>query len=359
MVQIVSQSRGYRDLTIWDIANLTEEQALEIFITLRWGGRESISCPRCCHTGKHCPRLTRKQWRCASCDAVFSVTTGTPFAHRKLPFKRLLMLIFEFVSAPKSIAANQAHSRLGMTLRTAYLNAGKLREALWECRDQSPLSGVVQVDCAFFGGKPRRPNRRQQATAGLVNSKLRNRKTSIVPPSARGKIEPWNARKLLNRRAVLVMREISPRKGVGAIRTRVAILRAENAESALPIIRRCVAPRSTVMSDEGRAYSTLSAWFNHQSVKHAGEYSKSDGTNNNAAEQFFSRVRREEYGVFHGMRPTYLAFYANEAAWRDDNRHVSLRGKFLVLMRCVFKAGVSKAWCGYTQGRRLGTEYLG
>jgi len=359
MAQIFCQSKTYRDFTLWDVALLTEEQAYEEMLKLRWGGRDTIKCPRCYHQGRHYARPKRRQWRCSKCDSIFSLTTGTPFAHRKLSYKKLYMLIFEFVASPKSIAANQVHARLGVTLRTAYQNTGKLREALWLRRDMTPLSGVVHVDCGFFGGKPRRPRRRQRATASMVNSKLRNRKASIVPPNARRSIEPWNAEKLKNRRAVLVMREISPVPGVGSWRTRVVILTAESAKQVLPVIRWHVAPRTTIMSDEGNAYTNLPAWFNHQTVKHSEEYSTDDGVNNNAAECFMSRLRRSEYGVFHGMRPRYLAFYANEAAWRDDNRHVSLRNKFEGLMRKVFASGMSKAWCGYVQGKRLQVEYLG
>jgi len=70
-------------------------------------------------------------------------------------------------------------------------------------------------------------------------------------------------------------------------------------------------------------------------------------------------MRRAEYGVHHGMRPQYLAFYAAEFAWREMHRAESLGTKFFGLLKMVLSCDISRAWRGYAQGRRLGFEYLG
>ena len=181
MAQHFSQSKAFRDKSLWEIAGLSEEEARKIFAELRWGSNEVMPCPICGVVEKHYARRTRNQWRCKECDAVFSVTTGTPFADRKLPFKKILGIIYEFISAPSGCAANRLHSRLDMSLRTAYLNLAKLREVLWETQERSKLTGLVQIDGGHFCGKPRRPNKRSKATSTIVNSKLRNRKAGMVP----------------------------------------------------------------------------------------------------------------------------------------------------------------------------------
>lgn len=358
MAQPFSQSKTYRDLSVWDFTDLTEEEAHEKFVMLRWGSTTEMPCPACGALDKHYVRRQRRQWRCKHCDTVFSVTTGTPFAHRKLPFRKLLVLLYEFITAPEGCAANRLHSRLRVTLRTAYQNLMKSREALWEQRDLSPLKGLVQVDGGHFCGKPRRPRKRTKATSGIVNNRLRNRKAGMVPHNKNSHIEPWNREKLKKRRIVLTLRQVSPIPGEGAERSTVAVVNSESAQHVIPAIRKYVDGASEIWSDDGNGYMSLSAWFTHRTVRHSAEYATDDGVNNNHAESYFGRMRRGEYGVYHGMRPQYLAFYANEFAWREDVRRMTLAEKFSELMQKIFGAGPSKAWKGYAQGHRLGFEYL-
>lgn len=358
MAQPYSQSKAYRNLTFIDISNLTEEQARNKFALMRWGSLTTMPCPDCGVVDAHYLRRHRHQWRCKHCHRVFSVTSDTPFSNRKLSFKMILFLIYEFVSLPKGAAANTIHARLGITHRTAFHNLSKLREALYEQMDLTPLCGTVQIDGGHFCGKPRRPRKRRQVTSQLVNAKLRNRKAGMVPNGSTHK-EHWNQAKFQNRRIVLVMRQLSSEAGKGAERTIVRVVKAENAKNVMPVIQRYVAPNSIIQTDEGHAYSNLMIRYLHQTVRHSVEYATDDGVTNNQAESFFGRMRRAEYGVYHGMRHQYLAFYASEIAWREDTRFISLKEKFDNLLTKVFNCGLSKAWCGYYQGSRLGLEYLG
>lgn len=361
MAQHFSQSKAYRDLTLWDLASLTEDEAREKFTILRWGSTTVMPCPFCQMKDKHYVRRKRNQWRCKHCDSVFSVTTNTPFADRKLPFKKLLVLMYEFISAPDGCAANRLHSRFKMTLRTAYQNLSKLREALWEQRDMSMLKGLVQIDGGHFCGKPRRANKRMPATSAIVNAKLRNRKAGMVPNTSITHSEPWNIKKLKNRRIILTLRELytPANSGLGAKRTITVILRDEHAKSVIPAIRKYVDTSAVIWTDSGSGFNQLSKWYHHQSVTHSVEYMTEDGVNNNQAEAYFSRVRRGEYGVYHGMRFQYLAFYATEFAWREDVKKMSLSQKFNDLIQKVFGCGLSKAWLGYARGPKLKLEYLG
>lgn len=118
MVQHFSQAKAYRDLTLYDVANLSEEDAFLKFMQFRWPDERKIQCPECEYVGSMYRRLARRQLRCKKCLRDFSVTTGTPFANRKLPFKKLLFIIFTFVSSPKGCAANKLLAEVGVTLRT-------------------------------------------------------------------------------------------------------------------------------------------------------------------------------------------------------------------------------------------------
>jgi len=352
------QTKAYRNLAEDEITELTEEQAREQFTLFRWGSTTEMPCPACGSVDQHYHRRSRHQWRCKHCYTDFSVTTGTPFLNRKLPFKKILHLIYDFIASPKGCAADEYHAKRGVTLRAAYLNFHKIREALFEMRDQTPLSGLVQVDGGHFCGKPRRPRQRKQVTSGIVNNKLRNRKASMIPGGQTPTMEPWNREKYINRRIAIVLRQCG-KKGEGANRTIVAIAMNENAESVIPLVRKYVVPGSTVWTDDGHAYKRLSAWYDHDSVTHSKEYSTDKGVNNNQAESYFSRLRRAEYGIYHGMRCQYFAFYANEYVWRADMNKKTLGEKYADAMEKIFKCGPSKSWRGYGGGHRLGFEYMG
>lgn len=354
-----SQAKSYRDLTIQDITNLSAAEAHEKCIVARWGGRETVTCPECGFIHKHYFNRARRTWRCRACHASFSVTSGTIFANRRLPFQTILLIMYRFVASPKSVAAHQGHAELGMTQRTLYLSLGKIREALWQQRETGQLQGIVHIDGGHFCGKPRRPRVRKGITSAIVNSRLRNRKAGIIPPKKGVTIEPWNLDKLKNRRVVIVMREVSPIPKRGAIRTRVIVVKAETAANVLTAIHANVSEGATIMTDESPAYSRLGAWYDHQAVKHAAEYCRDDGVNQNQAESFIARLRRMEYGTLHGMRAPYFGLYANEAAWREDTRWNSLGEKFNILLCMVFKSRWSKAWRGYNQGHRLSQEFDG
>lgn len=360
MPQPFCQSPRYRKTNAYDIARLSEDESFELLVELRWGSRNSVACSHCGVVQRHYFRKDRRRWRCKHCDGEWSLTTGTPFQSHKLTFHKLLCAIIEFVSAPKGASANALHAKLNVTVRTAWLLQHKLREAIFETQDVTPLDGTVHIDGGHFCGKPRRPRVRQKVTSAVVNHKLRSRKAAIVPPGVGGPMAPWNADKFKNRRIVLAMRKMSPVPGYGAERTIVAVVPAETRTHVLPVVRKYVDPSATIMTDEGNAYGWLSAHFkSHETVCHSKEYSTNAGVNNNGAESYMARLRRSEYGVFHGMRPQYFAFYVMETAWREDVRRLTVGEKLQDLTGRVFRAKVSEAWCGYRQGHRLGKEHLG
>ncbi|MFA1287888.1 transposase [Xanthomonas axonopodis pv. nakataecorchori] len=142
------------------------------------------------------------------------------------------------------------------------------------------------------------------------------------------------------------------------MRSIAAVAKSENDKDAANLIARYVSPDAIIMTDESPAYATVSATNTHFAVKHSEEYVTADGVNENQAESFFSRLRRWEYGVSHGVRTTYLADYANEMVWREDVRRCSIRTQVELLLEKALTVGHSRWWRGYYQGKRRGAEIL-
>src|SRR3546814_12305255 len=67
------------------------------------------------------------------------------------------------------------------------------------------------------------------------------------------------------------------------------------------------------------------------------------------AESFFSRLRRAEVGTHHHIAGPYLASYAAEMAWREDNRRTSNGAQAGMVLEAAMDAPVSRLWAGHWQ----------
>jgi len=83
-------------------------------------------------------------------------------------------------------------------------------------------------------------------------------------------------------------------------------------------------------------------------INHQEAYSL-DGACTNAAEEFFSRMRRAEIGHHHHLAGAYLGRYAQEAAFREDRRRMSNGDQFKTVLALVAKNKPSRDFCGYWQ----------
>ena len=360
MAIIFSQSKAYRNLSVFDLTSLTEEEARLKLKELRWGPGENTQCPSCEKNDKHYFIKTRKQWTCRYRKHRFSVTSTTPFSSHKISLVKILFLVYSFISSPQGLSSNQFHSQIGASLKTIFLNFGKIREAIFETMLQSQMTGVVHVDCAHFCGKPRRANVRKKTDSYVLNNKLRNRKDGIVPDKSTHP-EHWNVKKLEKRRIVLALSQCDTTEfdSTGSNRTLSFIINRESAKSILPIINKYIDKRALIMTDSGGAFKPIFSelGITHLAVNHSERYSD-NGVNNNMAESFFSRIRRAEFGTYNGMRPQYLAFYSAEFSWRNDSKKLSLGEKLVDIFKRIFSREPSKAFTNYGRGHRLGFEYI-
>lgn len=362
-----TQSRGQhflmsaklRDQTLWDLAGWTDEECLWYVVELRWGSRDRVACPACGGIGRAFARVARGQLRCRHCDHHFSPLHGCVFEDRKIPIKKLLMAVSLYAASAKGIPALYLSRVLDVQVKTAAVLLGKLRETLVRQRDGRILEGVVEIDGGHFCGKPRhgrfRLKSRPEDVAANVQARLRGEKPPRRKARNAAEARNWARHKL--RRIVMVLREKHPIPGRGSTRTRVAIGYTENAKIAARLAQSLVKPGSLIMTDENAAYTALSCWFDHRCVEHAVEFSSLDGTNENQAESYFSRLRRAEYGTFHGFRPKYLFDYAQEFAWREDVRRLTEGEKINDLFQRIFANGLSRWWRGYWQGHHRAGEF--
>lgn len=341
------------------VNGMTEEQAEAFLASARWGSQgEQQTCPSCGSHRRHYRRLKRRRWRCAesACQHEFSVTSGSSFHSHKLSFREIVALVVTFVCGAKGVSILDASRRLGLTPKTIQANFGKVREVLVNTLDLTPMGGIVHVDGGHFGGKPRKANRRLPMPPNALAVRFGKKK----PENAE---KPWISagmtRRNWERRAykrVVIAISQGGNAGKGSQRTIPIVCRRESDDEVLPLVKKFILRDAIVMTDESGAFTRFSALFEHYTVAHSKEFSTSEGVNDNMCETFFSRVRRAEYGTYHGYRPKYLQDYAIEHGWREDVRRIPQAEAVSGLLRKLLREAKSAWWRGYWQGRHRAGE---
>src|SRR5258708_24074108 len=104
-----------------------------------------------------------------------------------------------------------------------------------------------------------------------------------------------------------------------------------------------------VHADESGAWDALHASYPMLRVNHSREFRGDDGACTNQAESWFSRLRRAEMGVHHRISGKYLYQYANEMAWREDNRRIPNGMQWRWIAGAALSHPISETWAGYWQ----------
>ena len=310
-----------RTLSFKRIHCLTDEEAYAEFVALRFAENNGEPfCPKC--GGTHLYKITtRRRWKCADklCRTTFSVTSGTIFQDRKLPYRDLLLLAAYFVESAKGISAIRISHLLEISYKAAFVLAHKLREVLTAYQSGHILGGEVEIDAMHCGGyvKP-----------GKDNPSRRNRRRLN--------------RNKEKQRVIMVLRE---RYG----KSRCVLV---DHESKMPDVLPTILDKDAmVISDSFSGSGKIAARFRSFRINHSKRYA--DGwVSTNHAESFFSRLRRVELGTHHKIAGPYTLNYANDACWREDNRRVGNGEKWVHLLTMAGQHPVSRVWKGYWQRRK-------
>jgi transposase-like protein len=273
-------------------------------------GHEVYACPR---------PAGQPRWRCKACRSDFSITSDTLFAWHKLPLRTYLLAIAAFCNEVKGKSMLALSRELDVQYKTAFVLAHKLREAMASSMKALRIGGegrVAEIDGAYFGGHVRPENR----AADRIDRRLAENQSG-------------------KRQVVVAMRE---RGG----RTLAQVFAAE--ADAVAAIRLRIAKGTTVHADESPAWNTLHASFAMQRINHQDGYSI-DGACTNGAESYFSRLRRGELGHHHHIAGPYLVRYAQEAAWREDQRRISNGEQVYGVAGLAMRCRPSVDFCGYWQ----------
>ena len=261
-----------------------DDAAREYLESVRWP--DGPVCPHCGSTGDHY-RLEGEKHRkgllkCQDCRKQFSVTVGTVFERSKIPLSKWLMAAYLLCSSKKGMSAHQLHRTRGVTYKTAWFLAHRIRLAM-QVPERTPMGsdgGAVEADETYIGRKP--------------GSKLQ-----------RG----WGHKEMV---FSLIERE-------GSVRSfHISGAKFDQIQNAL---KNNVSPEAVLVTDDARMYRKLGKEFRaHRVIKHSAKQYVRGQTHTNTIEGFFSVFKRGMKGVYQHCGSQHLHRYLAEFDFRYNHR---------------------------------------
>lgn len=136
-----------------------EDIARELIEKLRW--KDGVECPHCEAIGAY--KIEAKKdsksgarkglWKCMHCRKQFTVTVDTIFEGSRIPLNKWLYAIHLMCSSKKGISAHQLHRMLEITYKSAWFMAHRIRYGMSQEPLRTKLSGTIEADEAYFGGR--------------------------------------------------------------------------------------------------------------------------------------------------------------------------------------------------------------
>jgi transposase-like protein len=225
-------------------------------------------------------------YKCYQCRKPFTVKIGTIFESSHVALHLWLQAMYLIAGSKKGISSNQLHRVLGVTLKTAWFMAHRIREAM-RSGDTTMFGsdgGVVEVDETFIGrlkGKPvKAAYYHKMKVLALVDRNTRQARTMVIE--------------------------------------------SVNAATLLPIIIANVEREATIMTDEHPGYNSVRNHFAaHGTTAHGrGQYVSHEdrSVHSNTVEGYFSIFKRGMKGIYQHCGEQHLHRYLAEFEFRYNNR---------------------------------------
>ncbi len=233
-------------------------------------------------------------WHCKDCRQKYTVRVGTVYERSHIPLHKWVLATHLMAASKKGISAHQLHRMLGITYKSAWFMAHRIREAM-KPTNNGPMGGegkIVEADETYYGPK-------------AVKTRTTVKGEPLSPKGYKG---PANKRTVIS----LVGRG-------GEVRS-FHVERANRA-TVEEIVSKNVAKESRLHTDESPIYkSTGKTMAAHETVEHKKEeYARGD-VHVNSAEGYFSIFKRGMTGVYQHCGEQHLHRYLNEFDFRYNNR---------------------------------------
>jgi len=262
----------------------TDEACLDRIMSMKFGNNQV--CPGCGSETKFHRITKRRAYACQHCGHHIYPCVGTPFEKSRTPLQKWFFAMYLLTASKNGVSAKELERQLGVTYKTAWRMAHELRKLMANADDHNPLSGHVEVDETYVGGR-RRGSRGRGADG----------KTVVFGMAERGGI------------------------------VRAAPVPNVKRKTLLPVITRNVQRGSIVSTDELKSYASLrKVGYRHGAVNHSAEewsyydYRLGAWHHTNTIEGYWSQLKRSIRGTHVHVSQKHLWKYVSEFSYRYNMR---------------------------------------
>jgi transposase-like protein len=264
------------------------DNCLNFLMARRSEWKDGVICPTC--GSKNVAFLkSRRLWQCKTRHpkAQFSIKVGTIFEDSPIGLDKWLVAMWLIANSKNGISSWELHRALGVSQKAAWFMLQRLRLALQDDLAGGKLSGEVEADETFIGGKAR--NMHKSKRARVITGTGGKDKTVVMGIMERG----GNVRAMVvdNRKKKTVQKHVKDHVEAGA----------------------------AIFTDELKSYDGLESDFQHAVINHAVEYVNGN-VHTNSMENFWSLLKRGLHGTYISVEPFHLFRYIDEQAFRFNNR---------------------------------------
>lgn len=222
-------------------------------------------------------------YHCGACRKKFTVRVGSVYERSHIPLHKWVLATHLMCASKKGISAHQLHRMLGITYKSAWFMAHRIREAMMPNGATEPMGGngkVVEADETYIG---RKPGKKKKAGYG--------HKLAVVTLVERdGKARSFHVDKA-------------------------------TVATVTPILRQNVDRKTAIVTDESKIYTRVNEDFaSHHTVNHEKKEWRRGNVHTNTIEGYFSIFKRGMKGVYQHCDEQHLHRYLAEFDFRYNNR---------------------------------------
>ena len=279
------------------------------FIEQRWP--DGVTCPRCGSDNvqtttahKTMPFRCRKSKKAGSCGRYFSAKTNTFMERANVGYQDWLYTFYLVSTNLKSVSSMKIHREIGVTQKTAWYLAHRIRKA-WDAGAENLFAGPVEVDETYVGGRRR-------------NMSASKRKI-LTGRGPAGKV------------AVVGIRDRATNQ------VKAKVVQNTMSETLGGFVTGNVIPGTRIYTDDATAYTHLP---NHASVKHSVREYVRGSIHTNGIESFWATLKRAHTGTFHRLSAKHIHRYVDEFVGRHNMRELDTLDQMALLAEKMTGKGI-------------------
>jgi transposase-like protein len=260
----------------------------------------------------HCGSLnitglkTRPKFQCREkgCRKQFSMKRGTVMEDSPIPITKWMPCMWLIANDKNGISSCELARALGVTQKTAWFMLHRVRVTM-EANPLQKMSGAVEIDETYVGGKGQHMSPARKAKAGIESGRGISNKTVVMGIVQRG----------------------------GSVYGKV--VESAKRKYLMPEIFEKIEEGSDVYTDALRSYDHLHQRYNHKTVDHAKQFVDGEA-HTNTLENFWCLLKRSLKGTYVQVAPEHLDAYVTEQAFRYNERKKNDAQRFAKVASSIF-----------------------